>query len=49
MHDSKTWNILSNHLLGEQSSESKEAVLKCINSSEKNKALYFKMKSLWED
>ena len=49
MQDAKTWNILSNHLLGEQSSEKKEAFLKCIDCSEKNKELYFKMKRLWED
>jgi hypothetical protein len=49
MQDSKTWNMLSQYLSGEYAPEQKEAFLKCIDENEKNKALYLKMKSIWED
>ncbi|MES2284038.1 MAG: hypothetical protein V4547_00035 [Bacteroidota bacterium] len=49
MQDPETWNILSKHLLADESPEDAEAFLKCVGQSEKNKELYCKMKSVWDD
>lgn len=49
MQDQKTWNMLLKHLNEEDSNEEKELFSKWLDKNEKNKALFYKVKSLWDD
>jgi hypothetical protein len=49
MQEPKTWKMLLNHLGGEDSVEEKELFSKWLNENEQNKALYYKIKTLWDD
>ncbi len=49
MQEPKTWNMLLNHLSGENSKEEKQIFLTWFNESDKNKALFYKVKALWDD
>jgi hypothetical protein len=49
MQEPKTWKMLLNHLGGEDSNEEQEQFSKWLNQSKKNKALFRKVKMLWDD
>lgn len=49
MQDYKIWNMLSKHLAEEESKDEKEEFLNWFNQSEKNKELFYKMKSIWDN
>ncbi|MEO8760787.1 MAG: hypothetical protein ABI448_07850, partial [Bacteroidia bacterium] len=49
MQEQKTWKMLLKHLGGEDSSEEKEIFSKWIDKNENNKALFYKVKILWDD
>ena len=49
MQDQKTWNMLLKHLSEEDSNEEKELFSKWLDKSESNKALFYKVKILWDD
>ena len=49
MQEQKTWKMLLNHLSGENSVEEEEIFSKWLNKNEKNKALFNKVKVLWDD
>ena len=49
MQDQKTWNMLLKHLSKEDSNEEKEIFSKWLNKNENNTALFYKVKSVWDD
>jgi hypothetical protein len=49
MKEEKTWNMLLKHLGEEDSNEEKEIFSKWLNKNEKNKALFCKVKILWDN
>ena len=49
MQDQKTWNMLLKRLSEEDSNEEKELFSKWLDKSESNKALFYKVKILWDD
>lgn len=49
MQDQKTWSMLLKHLSEEDSNEEKEIFSKWIDKNKKNKALFYKVKSVWDD
>ncbi len=49
MQEQKTWKILLRHLGKEDSNEEKEIFSKWLNQNENNKALFYKVKALWND
>ena len=49
MQDQKTWNMLLKHLSEEDSNDEKELFSKWLDKSESNKALFYKVKILWDD
>ena len=49
MQEVKTWKMFLKHLGGEDSKEEKEIFLKWLNQDERNKALFHKVKALWND
>ena len=49
MQDQKTWNMLLKRLSEEDSNEEKELFSKWLDKSDSNKALFYKIKILWDD
>jgi len=49
MQEQKTWKMLLKHLGKEDSNEEKEMFAKWLNKDERNKALFYKVKILWDD
>ena len=49
MSDQKTWNMVSAHLIGNESPENAERFMRWFNQSEKNKELFNNMKCVWND
>jgi hypothetical protein len=49
MQEQKTWKMLLKHLGGEDSIEEKELFSKWLNKTESNKALFDKIKVLWDE
>lgn len=49
MKNSKTWNMVSKHLLEEETPKERENFFLWLNEKEENKQLFEKMKSVWDD
>ncbi len=49
MQDQEIWNNISKHLSEKENPEEKEAFLKWIDHSAKNKDLFTKLKIIWDD
>lgn len=49
MQEQETWKMLLKHLGEEESNEEKQIFLKWLNQSDRNKAFFLKVKTLWED
>ena len=49
MQEQKIWKMLLTHLDGEDSIEEKELFSKWLNENDQNKALFYKVKTLWDD
>jgi hypothetical protein len=49
MQEQKTWEMILKHLGGEDSADEKEIFSKWLIKAENNKALFYKVKTLWDD
>ena len=49
MQEQKTWEMLLKHLSREDSYEEKEIFTKWLKQNEENKALFYKIKNLWDN
>jgi hypothetical protein len=49
MQEQKTWEMLLKHLGGKDSNEEKKIFSQWLNKAENNRALFYKVKVLWDD